>query len=420
VDVTLRKTASTTNVRSGDLVVYALQVVISGNNANGTIVTDDLPPELTFESFGKELPEDARWAVGQTLTWNLGDRGPGTYTLTYSARVKDFTETGVALTNHAGVTWVGATPVVADASVTVTGDFTVRVGVYNEAGELVKEILVKQYSQPLNNVEILNDNIISTLDDTANVYYKDALIGTWDGTSSNGKPVANGEYLIKVDNIDAYGVVESVTKEVTVLRALSLVEITIYNEAGEAVRHLMAEVADPKDLVTSVQLSSQTIQPSNGTINAGNVSEVSIVLSTGVAVVWDGRNDRGQIVSNGEYYIEIRSSDGQGSEVVVSREVTVFSTATSLGVIVAAPNPVLSGVTGTRFLVQSMESLTVKVKIYNMAGEMVAKVDGVEGAREAWWDAQYVANGLYIAVVDVSRPGTGFLEQKILKVLVMR
>jgi len=402
-------------VRAGDTITYALQVVLTGNTANGTIVTDDLPPELEFVSFGEELPEDARWAVGQTLTWNMGDLAPGTYTLTYRVRVKDFTETGVALTNHAGVTWIGATPVAANVSVTVTGDFTVRVGVYNEAGELVKEILVKQYSQPLSDVEILEDSVISSLEDTAGVYYKDTLIGTWDGTSANGKPAPNGEYMIKVDNIDAYGVVQSVTKEVTVLRALSDVQITVYNEAGEAVRRLYAKVDDPSSLVTDVTLSQEVIAPSYGEKQAGIDTETAIQLSNGVAVLWDGRTDSGEIVPNGEYYIEVKSVDGNGSEIVVTRNVTVMGMADAVKEVKVAPNRLTVGSSVAHMTGEA--GVALKVTIYDVAGEKVAVVKSAGPGQEATWDGRSAANGLYIAVVEMYAADGRFLGRKTVKIL---
>jgi len=55
----------------------------------------------------------------------------------------------------------------------------------------------------------------------------------------------NGNYYVKVDNIDTFGVVRTTTQEVTVNRSLYKADLTIYNEAGEVVRHLLTYVDDP-------------------------------------------------------------------------------------------------------------------------------------------------------------------------------
>jgi hypothetical protein len=334
--------------------------------------------------------------------------------------VRDFVENGSVIRNRAQVTTVEhPDPLEASASVPVAGDYQVRVGVYNEAGELVKEILVTQFSQPVDSMEVKEDELIDHVGDEASLYYKGHLIGVWDGTNQDGRQVPNGVYTVKIDNVDQFGVVESVTRQVTVLRPLSKVQVTIYNEAGEAVRHLITEVEDPQDLVTSVRLSSQTVEPVYGAAGPGTVPEVAIVLSNGVAVMWDGRNDGGQVVANGVYFVEVRAEDGKGGEIVVTREVTVYAQAgLKAGEVAAYPNPVPGGGEVT-FAVTGVESLTVRVMVYDVAGELVRKVKGLPGANEAVWDTEDVASGLYIAVVELVRPGVGLAERQVKKILVL-
>jgi len=273
------------------------------------------------------------------------------------------------------------------------------VGVYNEAGELVREILVREFSQPVDDIQVLADDVIDSLDDRADLYYRGYLIGTWDGTNQAGEPVGNGEYLVKIDNVDGYGVVQTITQQVTVNRGLSEVSITVFNASGEAVRHLYSEVDDPTRLVTQVMLSHDTIEPSYWAPEPGQVTETSIQLSNGVAVAWDGRSDSGVIVANGQYYVEIRSYDGSGGEIVVTREVAVYASATSYEKAVVAPNVLTAehpvahiGVTNP---------LRLRVGIYNVAGEKVTTLysDGPTGWVE--WSALGAANGLYLARIEL-------------------
>ena len=101
-----------------------------------------------------------------------------------------------------------------------------------------------------------------------------------------------------------YGVVTTVEKVVTVSRSIARIEVNIYNEAGEVVRHLYGYADDPGNLSTmDVKFSTNLLQPTNGTPVPGG-SVVYITSSTGLNLVWDGRSDSGAIVTNGHYEIK--------------------------------------------------------------------------------------------------------------------
>ena len=138
----------------------------------------------------------------------------GNYNLSYQATVGGFLAGGAVLQNQAWLTALGQAPQTVSASVTVNGEFTVRIGVYNEAGELVKEILIKQYSEPIENIQIGPTTVINSLNAEAQIYYQGVYIGEWDGTTQDGQPAGNGTYFIKVDNVGAFGTVQSVTQPV--------------------------------------------------------------------------------------------------------------------------------------------------------------------------------------------------------------
>jgi flagellar hook assembly protein FlgD len=401
-------------------VTFFVEVVVTGETVTNVVVTDWLPLNVTFVEFEDGYP--VGMVSGGVLTWTFPSLAPGTHTLAYRVQANDFLLHGSELVNEAVLTRDAmSAPMTASASVQVIGDYLVRVGVYNAAGELVREIRVDRFSQPINNITLLEDKIIDQLGDTVDIQYRGAVVGTWDGTNQAGEPVSNGEYFIKIDNIDPYGTVETLTEKVTVHRPLSRVQVTIYNSAGEAVRTLWAEVENPQDLVTSVALSRGTLKPSSGPSVPGAGNEVEITLSNGVVLVWDGRNDEGTIVDSGQYYVEILSEDGKGAQIVITREVAVINAADiSVGVLVAAPNVVEAGDAGTKFMLTTSGFYTLRVGVYNTAGELVRKIQGLPGANEAWWESRGFANGLYIAVVEVLTPEGGIADRAVRKIVVFR
>jgi len=328
----------------------------------------------------------------------------------------------VGLCNQAWVNYGQGGPVTASACVTINGNTTVRIGVYNEAGELVKTILVAQYSQALNNIQI-TPNAITALHGYSNIYFQGNLLGSWDGTNAHGDPVSNGIYYIKVDNIDSFGVVTSVTQQVTVSRALYQVALLIYNEAGEVVRHLYSYVDNPGMAeVTGISLSSAVFKPALA--GAGNTpNQVVISMSNATTVIWDGKSDSGGYVTAGKYFIGVSTVDGQGSNSTVFGAVMVQS-ADSLsgqGKVTARPNvlTLASGKTSMVFQSDSTESLTLKASIYTVAGELVATVEGSPGTNQSSWDAGGAASGIYLVVVEIRNTQGGVKGRQVVKVLVV-
>jgi hypothetical protein len=397
---------------------YVITLTVLDNPAVNVTVADALPPGVAFQSFVEGTP--AGDVSGGTITWWFPTLAPGVTTLAYHVRVDDFLANGTVLTNRAAVTHAAhPAPVEATASTTVQGDFEVRIGVYNQAGELVKEILVSRFSQPLDSVEVLADTVIGTLGDVVDLYFRGVRVGSWDGTDAAGQPVRNGEYVIKVDNIDAFGVVDSLTQDVVVNRALSRVSVTVFDSAGEAVRHLHADVADLRDLVTGVQLSSGVLHPGEGAPDPGEVREVGIVLSNGTGLTWDGRDDGGSFVPGGEYYVEVRSTDGSGGEQVVVREIAVMGDPGGEAGVVAAPNVLRGYGSRTLFTTVPASGAALRVRVYATSGELVASMEGPSGDL-SWAPGYYAASGLYLAVVESRYPDGRMGSRKVLKILLIR
>jgi flagellar hook assembly protein FlgD len=362
------------------------------------------------------------------LSWTIpGTLGAGTYRLSYEAKVNNFLKSQTVITNQAVMSYEGGGPVTRRAPVTVTGNYTVKIGVYNSAGELVKEILVGQYTQPVMDIVLEGGNTIRTLNGVnsgVTIECDGTPLGIWNGTSASGNLESNGEYYIQVDNVDSMGVVKSETKQVLVDRKVMTETVLIYNEAGELVRHLYGYTDDPGgNVAVGAKLSTSVIAPTYGD-TGGAPRELTVVLSDGVTIVWDGKNDGGSFVEDGQYFMEIHSADGQGGDTTLTEKVTVKGGDEGKGVgkVKAEPNELMmgTGVGQTTFKCDGGMNMTLKVRIYTVSGELVETVEGGTGVNEAVWDARGKASGIYLAVVDLTDMNGGHVGRQIVKVLVVR
>ncbi len=418
-EVAIQKKASETTASSGDIINYDITLNVTGSTAFNPVVVDTLPANVTFNSYGSDPPGTTTLPpTGSLLTWNLPNLSPGTYDLFYSAQINNFVAGGTVLVNKAWVTYLGGGPVTAVANVTVAGQYTIQVNVYNEAGEVVKTILVTQMSQPILNIQLAPATITS-LEGQVQIYDGSYLIGTWDGTTNNGTPATNGVYHISVDSTDSSGVIQSVTQEAVVSRSIAQVNVNIYNEAGEIVRHLFAYMDDPNNSsISGFSLSAATIVP--GSSSPGTPSQVQITSNLGTLLAtWNGLNDSGSVVTNGVYFVEMTVFNGAGGESVMTKTVSVLQQGNhwAAGVVTAAPNeadadhPTITFITGT-------PGLTLEVKIYDMAGELVANITGVTGTSQVQWTPNRTASGIYIAVVGLADTNGHWAGQQTFKLLV--
>jgi len=290
----------------------------------------------------------------------------------------------------------------------------------------VKQILVEQRFQPATNINLPSGKTITSLNGPGNkvdLYDGNSLLATWDGTNANGDPVSNGVYHIQVDTIDPRGVSSSVSQPVMVDRAVAKVSVTIYNEAGEVVKHLFQLTDDPTgSSMSNVTLSSNVLKPGT-TVATGQPTSVQIIVQASgmpMTLTWDGTSDNGSLVTAGHYQMEVHWDDGPGKVTDISRGILVISGSIP-GNITAQPNilkPALGMVTS--FQVDTDQDLTVSVSIYTMAGELVTTVKGAPGTNQALWNATGLASGLYLAEVLVSNIQGGLIQRQIRKVEVVR
>jgi len=356
--------------------------------------------------------------TGQTVVWTLGTQGVGAVTLVYQAKVGDLEAAGTVLTNRAAARSMNGAEADAHADVTVTGDYTVMIDVYNTAGEVVKQIAVQKYSQSVDNVTLEANSVISQAGQVIQLVWDGTVIGSWDGTNGAGAPVANGQYYIKIDNTDAYGTETSVTTAVTVNRPMSELKITVYNQAGEVVRTLASAWGGPTDEVTGATLSETTIDPGYLGGSSTTPKTTAVVLSTGTVAVWDGRNDAGVVVTDGTYYVSIDADDGKGNQTTVVRTVNVLSSGSGDPGLKVAPN-VLTAMDPTAHVTVGVPNATLKGTLYTVAGEKVGTVWGTAGSSAINWDLSGKASGMYLLVVEVT-DGSGAYQGRYLTKLILQ
>ncbi len=320
-----------------------------------------------------------------------------------------------------------AAPITACANTLTTGQYTVKVGLYNSAGELVVSLPVSQYSQAINSFTLSSGAItaVSGPGSSTTIKYLGIPIDTWNGLDASGNPVLNGEYYVKIDSVGNMGTDTSVTQPIIVNRSVYKVAVKIYNEAGEVVKNLYVYSSNPGTTnTTQLQLSATSFEPTSGTATGNIPNQLTVTLNNGTTVVWDGTGDNGSVVASGQYYIEVTAQDGQGGETILTAHVMVMSDTANAGMgnITARPN-LMNPTTGysVQFISDSAQSLTLVYRVYDAAGELVKRsATGAAGANQTDWDASGVASGMYFAVVDAYNNQGGIIGHQNLKIVVVR
>jgi len=420
------KQVSKTSAQSGDILTYSIGATVATGSFAGVTVTDTLPTNVSFVSIVSTSAGSASFnAASSLLQWVLPNPlAVGTYNLIYQTQVNPFVPANTALVNDARLTYPGlSSPLSSSTTVTTTGDYTVKVAIYNESGELILSLWTRKYSQPIDSLT-LSSSVITVLNgpgSTINLLVNGVLFGVWDGLNSQGNPVTNGTYFIKVDNVDSNGAVTSVIKTAVVNRALSNVLISIYNSSGEVVRRLYGLVDDASNSsLSNVSLSQSVFQPG---LVGGVTSTLQIVLTAfpaPVTLYWDGTNDSGTIVTPGRYQILAHWDNGQGGTEDISTNVVVVGGGnTGSGIVMAEPNVLITGQMNTVFVDNSPLNTTLNVKIYTLSGQLITAFQGPTGTNQSTWNASGLASGIYIAVVDILNSTNGDIGRQSLKLLVI-
>jgi uncharacterized repeat protein (TIGR01451 family) len=428
--ISLSKQVSSLTAQGGTTLTYTLAVTVSAGGFAGVTVTDTLPANVAFVGLGSPSAGNAGFnPANSLLTWSLpATLAPGAYNLTYQTRVGLLAPAGTPVINGAQLAFPAlASPLSCSTTVQVTGSYTCRVAVYNESGELIKSLNTLQLSQVVNSLTLQGSTITHLTGAGSEIllYCQGSLLGTWDGTDASGNPVSNGVYHIEVISVDPEGVATTVTQEAMVSRNLSQVTAAVFNEAGEAVKHLTAWVDDSSSAgMTNVSLSSTVLNP--GTPGgSGSPDQIQILIQTpasSVTLSWDGTDDNGGYVTSGDYLLSVSWSNGQGATSTISRSVVVTGGVRPEGDAVFAEPNILRASAGqdrVTFMGPSGVGLTLRVKIYTVAGELAASLQGSADTGRASWDASGIASGLYLAVVEKWGASGGLSGRQIFKITVL-
>jgi hypothetical protein len=309
------------------------------------------------------------------------------------------------------------------------------IGVYNEAGELVKTVADTPTEEMLGNIEYLinsqqNTSGSMTTDSPLEILLQNIQTpGTpvgqmdtpfyWNCTTDANQQVSSGVYYIKFQQTDGYGHTNVVIKEIDVLNTNQYADIEIYNSAGERVRTMMIY----KDVsTTQLTLKVKDIIPIDSTGNT-----VAITYGTGLTdyVDWNGLNDQGSLVQSGTYEVQVDLVTNQGKTTVASKTVVVLTqTSKFSGNVEIWPNPYVGGKGIPKQLkfvwVPGTTTGNMSVSIYNIAGELVRQwsVD-LQSASIVWDlkaadDVSSVASGLYVVIYQI-KDSMGNQTVKILK-----
>ena len=370
-----------------------------------------------------------------TLTWVIPTLpGGASAQLTYQLHIGLLGAKYNPVVNNAKLAYATGSAL-ASNSVSVIGDYVVQMSIYNSVGELIKTLTTFERQVAINNFTV-NNGVITSDSGVAQFVYNGMPLGSWDATGESGGKVTNGAYIVKVESVDPFGVTTTVTHTVSVQISRSTLEIAVYNEAGEIVKHFtQAEVQTmlggvggsllPDDFnIEKVALSSTTLSPSYGASTNPN-STLTITMGSGRSFTWDGRGDSGAILTSGTYFIEIKSEPENQEHLEIVRPITIQNNnANGIAGVVMGPNPIHLDKTtlGTFYINPGGSAFDgVNVKIYTIAGELMTSFENVPGnPAMAVWDLSRggVASGMYLAVVEMHWNG-GIIGRKIVKVMVV-
>ena len=310
-----------------------------------------------------------------------------------------------------------------------------QIAVYNEAGEQVKIITETTITNMLTNVVLTQSGTgvnafnpvqgpltitipgVSAPDSKGNSVIDPQF--NWSGTNDNGQTVANGTYYIRVTVTDANGQSSTISKSVTVLSSEQYVQVNIYNSAGELVQRMQDNI----NVTFNAQLAV------DNTLLYGNGGQTTYPINFGPDPTdvfnWDGTNSSGRMVDNGVYTVQMIVKNADGYTYIQTKQVTVLNNGFNemLGEVKIIPNPCVvndAPGAGVNITWSNVWQGFVKVKIYNVAAELVRSYEADPSQQKITWDlhtpgGQTVSNGMYICVIEATNT-TGGREVKFEKI----
>ncbi len=359
-----------------------------------------------------------------------------TSTRTYTNTLTDtptYTDTPTNTNTRTPTPSFTVTPSPSATPTPVNYPYLLTITIYNEAGEIVRVIASEAVSAPVTSVEYYaggeaNPVVISgdsKLEirlprvETRSTFGTGSTTYYWDAINAQSQEVGTGVYYIKIETLDQYGHTTTLIKDITVVRVDQYVELNIYNSAGEIIRSIRQKKDVSGGTVSLSSLGDRLIFTKEGgsvIIKYGN--------NIGDYILWDGKNQEGEIIGSGIYEVQVilkDAKDGAVSEasktVTVLREGKVY-----IEELKAVPNPYVKGSGGIirfEWVLTGIETGEVRIRIYNVAGELVRQLIGELGTGMIEWDLKtenkhYASRGIYIAVMD-AKNSEGYKDSKKIK-----
>jgi flagellar hook assembly protein FlgD len=323
----------------------------------------------------------------------------------------------------------------------------ITIGVYNEAGELVRTIARTATSGPMGKI-ILSSGAIANTDptkpnvdtitsaDQLNIYMpgmntieNPAATGslfTWKSITDANQLAGSGVYYIKFEQLDQFGHTDVVVKEISMMKVQQYVEVSIFNSAGELVRK-MREYKDVSNTNISLKVGNNN---TGMVIIQKGANNINITYGTGLTdyISWNGLNDQGIAVGSGNYEVQVNLVTAQGKQTVASKTIIVLSENSKyLGDVAIWPNPYVAKASLLKQMkfvwAPGTESGWMNITVYTIAGEKVKSFNSALQSGMVVWDLRtddnsLVGNGYYVVVFE-SQNTSGRLDRKILKMAVL-
>jgi hypothetical protein len=298
--------------------------------------------------------------------------------------------------------------------------------VYNSAGELVMTLFHGAAEYPPNGLQVSGSPSFIAGEGNVGFTFAGALEGLarngntilWPGENATGQYVSGGVYTTVLTQVDTYGHTTSYSTAVTVISTILEASLTVYNSAGEAVRHLSAAGLG-SGAILNVPVTSKAIGWNAATGQPSGAFEIDLGGS-GSGASWNGENDSGVLVAPGSYTIRLVCEQQGGLTTIQSKSVVLLETPLNgLGAPHAVPGLWTSGPLEIAFNpLPSGEQ--VRVRIYTVSGKL---------AEECWGQGpagmvdvpspQALASGVYL--VDVAAlKDSSLLERKRAKLAIVR
>jgi hypothetical protein len=282
------------------------------------------------------------------------------------------------------------------------------VAVYNSAGELVAMLAqgLGLYQEPTGLA--LQQAVISAGQADGLMLVGTGVQLSWSGVNAQGQLVDPGTYEVMAQIRDSFGKVDTLNTSITVLRAPGSTQVSIYNSAGELVRHWLLPASGDALPTRIVAPGSEDFVPGAAPLG------LAWGAQSWDLVAWDGTDQQGLRVQSGVYTVQVLRSDGSGSTGNLSEQVMVIDPpAAGMGPVVVAPNPAGPGTRQVKLVAVLPAGVReLKAWVYDLAGERVAQLSQ-QSPGLLVWDLGGSANGVYIAVLQWLGPDQAFNIRKV-------